>query len=330
MGVTILIPTYNRAAVLKQTLEALTHVDQSGIDCGIVVIDNNSSDNTAEIAKGYMERLPLSLLSEQRPGKNCALNKALRETALKEIVVFTDDDVTPATNWLQEIVSSTVKWPQVAVFGGKIDLLWPDNRQPEWQVPDWIQAFAFQTHRYAETEAFYNPPACPFGPNFWVRRLVLHEVPFFDETIGPRPRNRIMGGETRFLRDLQTQGLQILYYPYAEVRHRMSREACTGPALRRRAYTLGRGQIRLHGWHRRNIYRMSRVLWCVALVADYFYTTVRFLIGSLLRDIKRNCEITCACMIRFGQLNETANQVLKHLKTSRQSLAAERSQQTRK
>ena len=94
-GITVLIPTYNRAKVLGETLEALTRVDRDGIDCSIVVIDNNSNDNTREIAAEYAAKLPLSYLKEVRPGKNCALNKALRECELKDIVVFTDDDVTP-------------------------------------------------------------------------------------------------------------------------------------------------------------------------------------------------------------------------------------------
>ena len=194
-------------------------------------------------------------------------------------------------------------------------------------MPDWIMAFGFPRHHYAEGEAFYRPPACPFGPNFWVRKLVFQKVPFFDETIGPRPRNRIMGSETSFLLDLQKHGFPILYYPDAEVYHRILHEELTVPRLRRRAYTHGRGQIRLHDWHRRNIYRKSRVLWCVALVADYFYTMLR---GSLLRDTKRNCEITCWCMVRFGQLNETANRVLKHFNANRRNLVAGRSKRKRK
>ena len=89
-GITVLIATYNRAAVLSRTLEALTSVERTGIDCSIVIIDNNSTDNTTEVVKDYGEQLPLSLLKEPRQGKNCALNKALRECALKDIVVFTD------------------------------------------------------------------------------------------------------------------------------------------------------------------------------------------------------------------------------------------------
>jgi glycosyltransferase involved in cell wall biosynthesis len=128
-SLTVLIPTYNRAEALSQTLDALVNVDRNQIDCAIVVIDNNSTDNTAEVVKEHETQLPLSYLNEPRPGKSCALNKALRECVLKEIVVFTDDDVTPAWNWFQEIVYSARKWPRIAIFGGKIELTWPDKKQ---------------------------------------------------------------------------------------------------------------------------------------------------------------------------------------------------------
>jgi Predicted glycosyltransferases len=316
-GITVLIATYNRAAMLGETLQALTRVDRTGIDCNIVIIDNNSSDNTAEVVKEYGARLPLTYLREPRPGKSCALNKALRECALREIVVFTDDDVTPTQNWFHEIVSSTKKWPTIAAFGGRIELMWPDNKRPEWAVRDWLVGFAFPRHHYAEGEVFYKSLENPFGPNFWVRKVVFQKVPFFDETIGARPTNRIMGEEASFLINLQEHGFQILYYPQAVVYHRSLPEAFTVPWLKHRAYTWGRGRIRLYGWRRLDLYRKNKVLWCMVLIAEEFHNVLRLFAGMVLRDPTRNCERAVRAMIRFGELHETANQVFKHFMPKR-------------
>ena len=286
-------------------------VDRSGIDCSIVIIDNNSTDNTAEFVEEYRHRLPIILLRETRPGKNCALNKALRECVLKNIVVFSDDDVTPDRNWLQEIVRATTKWPEIAVFGGSIELLWPDNRQPVWVAADWIKAFGYSWHHYADGEALYNGSDSPFGPNFWVRKLVFQKVPFFDESIGPRPKNRIMGSETLFLLGLHRAGFQMLYCPAAMVQHRIHRKECRVSALQRRGFTFGRGKIRLNGLHRHRLYVKSKFLWFLVLMADYLYASLRFLFGSMLRNPRRNCEITVDSMVRFGRLRETMIQVMK-------------------
>jgi len=317
LGITVLIATFNRAAVLSGTLQALTRVERTGIDCSIVIIDNNSSDNTAEVVKEFETRLPISYLREPSPGKSCALNKALRECTLKEIVVFTDDDVTPAQNWFQEIFASVKKWPGIAAFGGKIELMWPDNKQPDWAVRDWLVGFAFPRHHYSEAEAFYEPRNTPLGPNFWVRKIVFQKVPFFDETIGARATNEIVGEEATFLINLQEHGFQILYYPQAVVYHRNLPEAFTLQWLKHRAYTWGRGRVRLYGWHRLDLYHKNKVLWYMVLVAEEFYNVLRLFAGIILRDPTRNCERAVSAMITFGELHETANQVFKHFKPKR-------------
>jgi glycosyltransferase involved in cell wall biosynthesis len=306
-GMTVLIPTYNRAEVLEATLEALVGIDRSGIECAFVVIDNNSTDRTAEVVRRYFGRLPITLLSEPQPGKNCALNRALREIELRDLVVFIDDDVTPANDWLQEIVAASARWPNVAVFGGAVEVLWPDGKAPEWAEADWIKAFGFSWHRYAEAEVFYEPPACPFGPNFWVRSRVFEVEPWFDETIGPRPVNRIMGSETAFLRRLQEKGLAALHVPTCVVQHRIRRSECAIAALQRRAYTFGRGQARLHGFRRHTLFLRNRQLWVLAIAADYVHACVRLCIGLLRQDLRKRCELTATAMMRLGHLRETVS-----------------------
>ena len=307
-GITVLIPTYNRGEVLRQSLEALTQVDRGGLDCSFVIIDNNSSDNTGEVVARFGGRLPLIALREPQPGKNCALNKALREVTLKETVVFIDDDISPAKDWLRQVVAITARRPDIDVFGGRIELSWPEGEPPAWAAADWIKDFAFSCHHYADEETLYKPPACPFGGNFWVRRSVFEIVPSFDESIGPRPTNRVMGSETSFLRELQRQDVKMLYCPSSVVHHRVLAKECELSALRRRAYTFGRGQTRIHGRHRQQVYGQSRALWGATILADYCYTALRYGIGSVHWNMRRKCELTLKAMIRFGRLQET----LKH------------------
>jgi GT2 family glycosyltransferase len=313
-GITLLIPTYNRSAVLRQTLQALHRVDRKGIDCDIVVIDNNSSDDTSSVLQQFANLLPLITIKEPKPGKNCALNRALRDCPLREIVVFSDDDITPATNWFREIISATVRWPNVSIFGGKIELQWPDNLQPVWATADWIKVFGYSLHHYAEAEAFYAPPACPFGPNHWVRREVFATVPFFDETIGPRPKARIMGSETSFLMKLAQSGFRMLYCPNAIVRHRIAPPECRIPALRKRGFTFGRGQVRLHGRHRQKLWAKSKIAWLCTFVADHLYASARYVVGSLSLNPRRNCELTVSAMVRFGSLKQTRVELWRTLR----------------
>jgi glycosyltransferase involved in cell wall biosynthesis len=314
-GVTILMPTLNRCAVLRETLEAMCCLDRRGIDCDFVVIDNGSTDATADVLGEYEARLPLTFLKEPRLGKNCALNKALRECRTRDIVVFTDDDVTPAKNWLQEIVSSARKWPDIAVFGGRVLVKWPNGQHPEWAGADWIKAFGYSQHDLGDKEKLYASPACPFGPNFWVRKAIFESVPFFDETFGPFPKDTMMGDETSFLIELHKLGFPMIYYPQAQVQHRIFAQACAIPALRRRGFQMGRGQVKFFGWHRRETYARSKILWIALLLGDYSYTLAKYGFGLAHRNVTRNCELTVGSMVRFGCLHQT----LKEFNASRTS-----------
>jgi len=119
--------------------------------------------------------------------------------------------------------------------------------------------------------------------------------------------------------NLRKHGFQILYYPGAEVYHRILREGCTIPWLRRRAYTHGRGHVRIHGLHRRHIYQKSKILWGIVLALDEVYTTLRLLTGFAIKDTNRNCEITVTSMMRFGAIHETVNQLFKRFLAKRAS-----------
>ena len=320
--ISVLIPTYNRAAVLQQTLEAMFALDREDLDCDFVIIDNNSTDSTIQVVSSYKLRLPLTYMKEPRPGKNCALNKALREHPMRDIVVFSDDDVTPDKDWLQQIISSTRRWPEISVFGGRVEVKWPNDEQPGWAVADWIKAMGYSQHHLGDSETLYTPPACPFGPNFWVRKTVFEKLPLFDETIGPRPTNRIIGSETSFLMALQRRGFRMLYYPLAQVQHRILSTECAIPALRRRGYRFGRGQVKLFGWHRRDRYVKSKVFWIIILLADYLYTSARYIFGLVHKNPRRNCEITVDSMIRFGSLYQTFKEFKASLKRPGQSAPA--------
>jgi len=65
-SVTVLIATYNRAEILRETLEAMCRVERDKLAIEFVVIDNNSTDHTKEVVESFAERLPIRYLFEPR------------------------------------------------------------------------------------------------------------------------------------------------------------------------------------------------------------------------------------------------------------------------
>jgi glycosyltransferase involved in cell wall biosynthesis len=218
-------------------------LDHDGLSVEFVVVDNNSDDGTAKVVDSFRSKLPLRHLYESRQGKNYALNKALTESPLGRIIVFTDDDVAPRVDWLKVIATSVQKWPAYSVFGGRCYPIWPDSKVPGWALDKGIQRTCYGLHDYAETETCYPPGAHPYGINYWVRREVLGGGRLFDPFFGPRSnKGFVMGSEAHFLRQLTEDGYTIMHVPEAVVGHRIETHTLVPTYITKRAYRLGRGQ----------------------------------------------------------------------------------------
>lgn len=261
LDISVIIATYNRAEILCQTLENMMCLDLNGIRVEFVVVDNNSSDNTKEVIESFAGKLPIHYLFEPRPGKNCALNRALDGAPLGRLVIFTDDDVEPRKDWLKDIVDISKRWPDYSVFGGRIYPVWPAMKVPPWVNSEFIIALGFASHHIGNSEHLYSSGSYPFGGNFWVRREVLENGRRFCETIGPRPGGYIMGSETSFLKQLTEEGYGIVYSPAAVVGHHIQAEQISILRILRRAYRHGRSIPRMRLLCRRALLDNHPLLW---------------------------------------------------------------------
>lgn len=244
-SIVVVLATHNRANVLDSTLDAFAALSTEGLRVRFRVVDNNSTDATRDIVLKHAGTLAVEYVFEGKPGKNAALNTALRDMEPADVVVFTDDDIVPDHEWLVKIASAARRHPQFSVFGGRVELLWPQQPIPHWASTLSREPWAFAAHDLGPEEVAYPGNRQPAGPNYWVRWRILESGFRFDETIGPRPTNRIMGSETSFLLSLRTNGFDALFVPDAVVRHRVDTRLLGARVMIDRAFTSGRGGARL-------------------------------------------------------------------------------------
>lgn len=95
MSVSIIVPTFNGAARIGNCLEALLP-QTVAIDAEILVVDDGSTDDTAVVVSRYSG---LRLISQANAGPAAARNRGALE-AKGGIILFTDDDCVPTSNWL--------------------------------------------------------------------------------------------------------------------------------------------------------------------------------------------------------------------------------------
>jgi glycosyltransferase involved in cell wall biosynthesis len=116
MKFSIIIPAHNEADILSETLASLRRLGTPKRDFEIVVVDNNSSDATAQVAR---ENGADKVIFEKEQGTNLA-REAGRRAASGEIMVFLDADSTPPIDWLSRI-EEELSVPGVVAVSGPYD-----------------------------------------------------------------------------------------------------------------------------------------------------------------------------------------------------------------
>jgi len=243
----VIITTLRRAPILAETLRSFEALDVDGLGWELLLLDNAGGDPaTREVATAFGTRLPIQLVLEPRPGVNHARNRAV-ERARGELIVFADDDITPAPEWLRQLREGAGRWPEAYVFGGRVLPAWPTSAA----VPADHEFFA---HAYAIAD--WSIPEGPysahrvFGPNMAYRASVFRDGWRFDPRIGPDGTDRYMtGSETSFNLALERAGFVAIYLPGARVHHRVRPEQLALTWLYRRSFRLGRWEAYL-GPHR--------------------------------------------------------------------------------
>jgi glycosyltransferase involved in cell wall biosynthesis len=261
MHVTVAICTWNRCSLLAQTLERLTHLRvPSGLEWELLVVNNNSTDSTDEVASSFRHRLPLRLLAEPRPGKSNALNLVFRESRA-DCILSTDDDVLVDEAWLSEFAACAARHPEAAAFGGPIEPWFPVTPDPVLleAFPDLKTGFCGLD--YEPVERTLSGDDIIFGAN-WAFRKSRAGTLRFNPDLGPREDTGRLGEERDFVTRLRHQGEAIVWCPTMHVRHYIDASRMTLNYLERYYDGRGRTFVRLGGMPAgQRIFQAPRWIW---------------------------------------------------------------------
>jgi glycosyltransferase involved in cell wall biosynthesis len=277
---TVLICTYNRAAYLGDTLDSLAQTPADpGFSWDVLVVDNNSSDDTRAVVTSRVGRFPVPLryLFEGRQGKSNALNAGMRD-ARAAIIVFTDDDVAVGPGWLAAAVSPLRERSDIDYTGGPVRPIWGAAR-PAWldEAGNLGGTIAVKDHGGAPF-VFEDERKTPLGVNMAVRRRLIERIGGFRPDLGRNGKALLGQEQAEFFYRSRAAGAKGLYVPAMVLDHVVPASRLTRDYFRRWWYWKGVSHARVHGIHRRtelglDVDRMPRLL-CVP----------RFVFGNLLRN----------------------------------------------
>lgn len=247
MDVTIAICTYNHRDSLRQTLEALGRVRvPHGLGCELLVIDNNSSDGTAELVKGFGldNQIPIVYLFEPRQGQCHARNAAL-VAARGRFIMFTDDDVRPPAGWIEGMSAPLLAGGAHAVAGGV--RIAPHLERPwmGWMHRAWL----------ASTDGLdAREPEHMVGANMAFSKEVLERVPAFDTELGPGASG--FHDESLFSFQLKRAGYRIVSAFDVTVEHHFDESRLTRANFLDTAAKMGRSSAYwAHHWEHEGVRR---------------------------------------------------------------------------
>lgn len=173
-GISIIVCCYNSAKRIKDTLIHLAQ-QECNSPVEILLIDNNCSDNTVEIAeitwKEQGNPYPLHILKENKPGLSYA-RKCGVAASKYDLILFCDDDNHLAQDYLKIGEAFMRANPKVGACFGNAGPLF-EQEAPTWIYP-FLESYAIGPADLKSGEV--HPPRVPWGAGLWMPASFLHSV----------------------------------------------------------------------------------------------------------------------------------------------------------
>jgi N-acetylglucosaminyl-diphospho-decaprenol L-rhamnosyltransferase len=229
--VSIIIVSFSARPDLERCLESL-HATPPRTPSEIIVVDNQSTDGSAEIARRWADVRVIE--NERNVGFASASNIGIHASTGDLLLLLNSDTIVPAgavDALVRELVSDTsaaVAGPRLVDGNGRAELSFGRMISPlnEWRQKR-LQRDADAVERLTRQRAY---PDWVSGACLLVRRADAEAVGLLDE------RFFMYTEDVDFCASIRERGRRILFTPAVEIVHRRGRSAASAPAATNRAY----------------------------------------------------------------------------------------------
>ena len=242
MQLSIVICSYNRASYISDALDSL-YTQTAGLNAfEVIIVDNNSTDNTAEVFSQWKSdhtNGSFTYITETKQGASFARNTGAAVTK-GQWLCFMDDDAVATTNYVENILKHIETKPDAVGFGGRII---PKYIPAE---PTWMSYYVSSlvgNFDYAPTACAFEHGKYPLESNMIVRKDVYDTIGGFNTALPGVVGTLRIGGEGKELfYKILALGHTIYYDPSICVHHVVEVKKLTSEYMYRVASGIGRGE----------------------------------------------------------------------------------------
>ena len=185
----LIICTYNRAALLEVCLKSITQADAPSCDWEVLVVDNDSPDATSRVLQDFQKKFS-RLRREHVAERNLCVARNLGcARARGAYLVYLDDDAKIPVDYLVNLERRLAEHAPDIMSG-------PVYPYYSTRKPAWFRD-AYETKKFVSASGFSDQPRIATGANFIIRKSVLEGLGGFDPKWGMQAEKYVIGDERK-------------------------------------------------------------------------------------------------------------------------------------
>lgn len=242
LKISVVICTYNRSTYIMDGMESLYHQTLPRDQYEVIVVNNNSIDNTQQICEAFIQShndAQFHYYNEIEQGSSFARNTGAQHVQ-SPILCFIDDDAIADKDYLERIVNFFELYPDAGGLGGRIIPKYIPE-EPDW-MSHYVSSLVGHFH-YSDTISIFTANKYPLESNMIIRKKDFTAIGGFNSALPGVAGTLRIGGEGKdfFLR-LKALGRTIYYDPAIRVQHIVETAKLTHEYMYRVASGIGRGE----------------------------------------------------------------------------------------
>jgi glucosyl-dolichyl phosphate glucuronosyltransferase len=235
--ISVVICTHNRSKYLLKAIQSAVNQTYSKDEYEIIVVDNASTDSTADLVRSYQDVGNLRYIYEPKLGISFARNTGWH-VAAGRFIAYLDDDAIASPEWVSAIDKAFKMTPSAGAVGGRVDPIW-EVKRPDWLEDDLVMSLG--VINWSD-----KPKIIPdlrmewlVTANMAVPTDVLAKIGGFNTMLGRVGKTQVRGEDTFFQKQIIRRGYYCFYFPDMVVRHHVPASRLNKLWFRKRYYTQG-------------------------------------------------------------------------------------------